>query len=102
MSEMMAGAATNWQRIVVFVLVAVQVAGFAYLEIDFLMRSGSMDLITRGINQWFALLLIVPLVLMTLPALGLAVIGRWLVVAMVLAVVPIVLVGAVLVFFATR
>jgi len=102
MSEMMASAATNWQRIVVFVLTALQIVAFAYLEIDFLMRSGSMDLITRGINQSFALLLIVPLVLMTLPALGLAVIGRWPVVALVLAVLPIVLVGAVLAFFATR
>lgn len=102
MSEMMAGAATNWQRIVVFVLTAAQIVLFAYLQIDFLMRAGSMDLITRGMNQSFALLLIIPLVLMTLPAFGLAVIGRWPVVAMVLAVLPIILVGAVLAFFATR
>ena len=85
-----------WLRYVVLALVALQIAMFVVIEADFLLRAPQMDMITRSMNQDFSILLIVPLVLLTIPALFLAIMQRWLVLALILAILPIVAVSGLL------
>lgn len=89
MNDTGASPKTPWLRYALFVLVGLQIALFVVIEADFLLRAPQMDMITRSMNQDFAILLILPLVLLTIPALLLAILNRWLVLALVLAVLPI-------------
>lgn len=89
MTDTTARPKTPWLRYVVLALVAQQIALFVFIEADFLLRAPQMDMITRSMNQDFSTLLIVPLALLTLPALVLAIMRRWLVLALILALLPI-------------
>ena len=96
MTDTTARPKTPWLRYVVLALVALQIVLFVFIEADFLLRAPQMDMITRSMNQDFSILLIVPLVLLTLPALVLAIIQRWLVLALILALLPILAVSGLL------
>jgi hypothetical protein len=88
MTEVAGPPKTPWLRYVVFALTGLQIALFVSLWADVLLRSSSMDMITRSMNRDFAILLIVPFVLLTIPALVLAIRRRWLVLALILAILP--------------
>jgi hypothetical protein len=94
MIDTTASAKTPWLRYAIFVLTGLQIALFVFVELDFLLRSSQMDMITRSMNRDFSILLIIPFALMTLPALVLAVMRRWLVLALILAILPIATVSA--------
>lgn len=96
MTDMAARPKTPWLRYAIFVLVGLQTALFITIWGDFLLRGPQMDLITRSINRDFSLLLIVPFGLMTIPALVLAILRRWLVLALILALLPILAVSGLL------
>jgi hypothetical protein len=89
MTESAAQPKTSWLRYVVLALTGLQIVLFALLWADVLLRSSSMDMITRSMNRDFAIVLIVPFVLLTVPALLLAIRRRWLVLALILAILPI-------------
>ena len=96
MTDIAARPKTPWLRYTIFVLAGLQIALFIIIWADFLLRSPQMDLITRSINRDFSLLLIAPLVLMTIPALVLAILRRWLVLAVILALLPLLAVSGLL------
>lgn len=94
MIETTASPKTPWLRYAIFVLTGLQIALFVFVELDFLLRAPQMDMITRSMNRDFSILLIIPFALLTLPALVLAVMRRWLVLALILAILPIAMVSA--------
>ena len=96
MTDTTANPKTPWLRYTVLALTGLQIALFIFIEVDFLLRAPQMDMITRSMNQDFSILLIAPLVLLTIPALVLAIMRRWLVLALILAVLPILAVSGLL------
>ena len=88
MTDTAATPKTPWLRYAVFALAALQLAGVAFFWADFLLRYASMDMLTRSMNRDFGLLFMVPIVLLTIPALVLAIRRRWLVLALILAILP--------------
>ena len=101
-AETVAPQRMPWLRYTVLVLTVLQLALIAYLEIDFLVRAPSMDMLTRSMSQDYALISMIPFVVFTLPALILALMGRWLWFALALAIVPILMTAAVFAFFAMK
>jgi len=89
-------------RYAVLALTGLEVALFLWIELDFLLRSPGMDMLTRSMNRDFSLIAIVPFALFTLPALVLAITRRWLWLALALAIVPLLLIGALFAMFASR
>ena len=80
MTETVAPQGMRWLRYTVLALAGLEVALFLWIELDFLLRSPGMDMLTRSMNRDFSLIAIVPFALFTLPALILAIMRRWLVV----------------------
>jgi hypothetical protein len=81
-----------WLRYAVFILAGLEFAVFALIGLEYLVRGGSMDMITQSMSRDFAIVAAVPLVLLTLPALVLAFLNRWLVLGLILALLPVPLV----------
>ena len=75
MTETVAPQSTRWLRYTVLALAGLEVALFLWIELDFLLRSPGMDMLTRSMNRDFSLIAIVPFALFTLPALVLAIIA---------------------------
>lgn len=80
---------TPWLRYAIFVLGGIELAVFAAVCLEYLVRGGSMDMITQSMSRDLAIVSAVPLVLLTLPALALAFLERWLVFALILAMLPV-------------
>jgi hypothetical protein len=102
MTETAAPQGSQWLRYTVLALAGLEVALFLWIELDFLLRSPGMDMLTRSMNRDFSLIAIVPFALFTLPALALAIIRRWLWLALALAIVPLLLLGALFAMFAAH
>jgi hypothetical protein len=102
MTDRVAEANTSRLRYAVLGLTGLEVALFVFVQLDFLMRAASMDMLTRSMNQDFAILLCIPFAMLTLPALVLALKRRWLVLALILAILPVLMVLAVFVMFAAH
>lgn len=84
---------TIWERrglrIAVVAIAALEVALLGALVLLFLSQAGSSDPLSRAIGVAVAGLLAVPLVVLALPALVLAVAGRWLKVALALSLLAV-------------
>ncbi|WP_423069367.1 hypothetical protein [Devosia sp. CN2-171] len=102
MTDTTASPKTPWLRYTVLALVGLQVALFAFAQLDYWLRAASMDMMTRSMGQDMSIIICIPLVLLTLPALILALKRRWLVLALILALLPLLLVVAFFGFFALR
>jgi len=96
MTDIAVRSKSPWQRFTIFALAGLQIVLFTIIWADFLLRAPQMELITRSMSQGFSLMLIVPFVMMTIPALVLAILRRWLVLALILAVLPILAVSGLL------
>jgi hypothetical protein len=86
----------NPLRLAVLVIAGLQTLAFLVVEAIALSQVGSSESLSRSIGQGVALFAAVPFALGTLPALVLGALGRWLWVALVLAVLAVL--AAVLVF----
>lgn len=100
MTDTAASPKTPWLRYVVLALVGLQVALFVFAQFDYLLRASSMDMITRSMNRDMSIIICIPFALLTLPALALAIMRRWLVLALILAILPLLMVVAFFAFFA--
>lgn len=89
MTELSTSPKTPWLRNLVLVIAGLQAALFVFLELYFLASAASMDPLGRSIAQAVAMLIPIPFVLFTLPALVLAVMRRWLPLAAILALLAI-------------
>ena len=83
-------------RLAVLVIAGLQTLAFLAIEAIALSQVGSSEALSRSIGQGVALFATVPFALGTLPALVLGTLGRWLWLALALAVLAVP--GAILIF----